>query len=61
MSILSYRQPIPPTATGQAVIGPSGSDTEEVIRRANCGLAADMTKPESLADALLSLQARRQP
>lgn len=42
-------------ATGQAVIGPSGSDTEEVIRRANCGLAADMTKPESLADALLSL------
>jgi len=42
-------------ATGQAVIGPIDSDTEEVIRRANCGLAADMTKPESLAEAVLSL------
>jgi len=42
-------------ATGQAVIGPSGSDTEEVIHRATCGLAADMTKSESLADAILSL------
>ncbi len=55
MSILSYRQPIAPMATGQAVIGPSGSDAEEVIRRADCGLAADVTKPESLAHVLLSL------
>ncbi len=42
-------------ATGQAVIGPIGSDTEEVIRRANCGVVADMTSPESLAHAIRSL------
>jgi len=42
-------------ATGQAVIGPKGSDTEEIIRQAKCGLAADMTKCESLAEAMLFL------
>lgn len=42
-------------STGQAVVGPQGSNTAEVIRRTDCGVAADMTDPHKLADALVSL------
>ncbi|MCH8805355.1 MAG: glycosyltransferase family 4 protein [Planctomycetes bacterium] len=41
--------------TGQAVIGPKGSDTEIVLKRADCGLAVDMTDPRELAEAMLAL------
>jgi glycosyltransferase involved in cell wall biosynthesis len=41
--------------TGQAVIGPKGSDTEIVLKRADCGLAVDMTDPRELAQAILTL------
>ncbi|MGD8451004.1 MAG: glycosyltransferase family 4 protein [Phycisphaerae bacterium] len=41
--------------TGQAVIGPRGSDTEVVINQTRCGLAVDMTDPAALAEAILSL------
>ena len=42
-------------STGQAVIGPIGSNTAEIIRRANCGIAVDMTSPQALAEGLLGL------
>jgi len=42
-------------STGQAVIGPRGSNTAEIIRRADCGLVADMTDPQSLAEAIMEL------
>lgn len=42
-------------STGQAVVGPVGSNTAEVIRRANCGLVTDMTDPPSLARAITEL------
>ena len=41
--------------TGQAVIGPKGSDTAQVIQEANCGLAVDMTDAQALAEAMLTL------
>jgi len=41
--------------TGQAVIGPKGSDTEQLIRETNCGLAVDMTDPQVLAEAMIYL------
>ena len=42
-------------ATGQAVIGPVGSDTAEVLSRYDCGVAIDTRNPQALADAILSL------
>jgi len=42
-------------ATGQAVIGPKGSDTEVVLQRAHCGVVAEMTNAELLAKAMLEL------
>lgn len=42
-------------STGQAIIGPKGSDTELVLQRTDCGLAVDMTDPAALADAILEL------
>jgi glycosyltransferase involved in cell wall biosynthesis len=42
-------------STGQAVIGPQGSDTERVIRQAHCGITVDMTDPQALATALRAL------
>ena len=42
-------------ATGQAVIGPKNSDTAEVIRRTNCGIAIDTTDPQALAQTILEL------
>ncbi|MBU0618536.1 MAG: glycosyltransferase family 4 protein [Planctomycetes bacterium] len=44
-------------STGQAVVGPKGSDTAEVIRQANCGALADMTDPQALAEAVMPLLA----
>lgn len=41
--------------TGQAVIGPEGSNTAKIIRRANCGEVTDMSDPRKLADAMLAL------
>ncbi len=41
--------------TGQALIVPKGSDTEKIIRETNCGLAIDMTDPQKLANAIMSL------
>ena len=41
--------------TGQAVIGPAGSDTAQVLEHANCGVAVDVNDPQSLAEALLTL------
>jgi glycosyltransferase involved in cell wall biosynthesis len=42
-------------ATGQAVIGPVGSDTAEVLSQTDCGVAIDTTDPQALAEAILSL------
>lgn len=42
-------------STGQAVIGPVGSDTEKVINHAQCGVTVDMTDPRALADSILLL------
>ena len=41
--------------TGLAVIGPKGSDTEQVLQHADCGVAVDMTDPQALAEVIRSL------
>jgi len=47
-------------STGQAVIGPAGSDTEKIINHVQCGLAVDMTDPKALAEAIISLLQNQQ-
>ncbi len=47
-------------ATGQAVIGPAGSDTEKVISHVQCGTTVDMTDPKALAESMLSLLRNRE-
>ncbi len=37
---------------GQAIIAPKGSVTEDMIRRYDCGLCVDTSKPEEIADAI---------
>jgi glycosyltransferase involved in cell wall biosynthesis len=44
---------------GQAVIGPEGSVTADMIRKYNCGLCVDTSKPKDIADAILRLANNR--
>jgi len=40
---------------GQAIIGPKGSATAEMLRKYDCGLCVDTTNPQEIADAILKL------
>lgn len=40
---------------GQALIGPEGSATAEMIRKYNCGLCVDTSQPGEIAEAILKL------
>lgn len=40
---------------GQPVIVPNGSETAELVRRYNCGIAVDITQPTAIAEAMVTL------
>ncbi|GAH63923.1 unnamed protein product, partial [marine sediment metagenome] len=40
---------------GQAVVGPAGSVTADMIRKYDCGVCVDTSKPEEIASAIVKL------
>ena len=45
---------------GQAVIGPAGSATEEMLQKYECGLVVDTTRPDKIAEAIVRLATDRE-
>ncbi len=40
---------------GQAIVGPAGSATEEIITKYNCGICVDTSNPDEIAEAIVQL------